>query len=67
MHLQPVFAKCRTRGGGVAERIFETGLCLPSGSNLAAEDRLRVANLIREIAGCQPVTLDAPMPLHKAA
>jgi dTDP-4-amino-4,6-dideoxygalactose transaminase len=67
MHLQPVFAGCRTRGGAVAEQIFEFGLCLPSGSNLAEEDRLRVANLIREVGGYQPITLDLPTPLRKAA
>ena len=32
MHLQPVFADCPVRGGSVAEQIFRTGLCLPSGS-----------------------------------
>ena len=39
MHLQPVFAECRTRGGRVAERLFELGLCLPSGSSLTDEQR----------------------------
>ncbi len=47
MHLQPAFAACRVRGGAVAEHIFEQGLCLPSGSNLAEEDLLRVVNLVR--------------------
>jgi dTDP-4-amino-4,6-dideoxygalactose transaminase len=43
MHLQPVFAGCRTRRGRVAEQLFEQGLCLPSGSNLTDEERDRVA------------------------
>ena len=46
MHLQPAFAACRTRGGEVAEDIFRYGLCLPSGSSLTAEDRLRVVDQI---------------------
>jgi pyridoxal phosphate-dependent aminotransferase EpsN len=43
LHLQPVFASCRIRGGCVAERLFEQGLCLPSGSALTADDLGRVA------------------------
>jgi len=47
MHLQPVFAGCRVRGGSVSERIFENGLCLPSGSNLEPRDLERVAAIVR--------------------
>ncbi len=50
MHLQPVFADCRVRGGQVAENIFEHGLCLPSGSSLTDLDRQRVVNVIRDVA-----------------
>ena len=39
MHLQPIFADCRVRGGAVAERLFERGLCLPSGSSLTDAQR----------------------------
>ncbi len=46
MHLQPVNADCRTIGGGMAEKLFRTGLCLPSGSNLQADDRARVTEII---------------------
>ncbi|HVF10864.1 MAG TPA: aminotransferase class I/II-fold pyridoxal phosphate-dependent enzyme [Abditibacteriaceae bacterium] len=48
MHLQPVFAGCRMRGGAVAESIFERGLCLPSGSNLSEQDIQRVIAILRE-------------------
>lgn len=66
MHLQPAFSGCRTRGGAVAEKIFEQGLCLPSGSNLSYPQRIRVANVVR--AACaRPATLHIPAPLHKAA
>ena len=34
-------------GGAVAEDLFETGLCLPSGSNLAESDLSRVVDVIR--------------------
>jgi len=47
MHVQPVFAKCRTCGGEVSEHIFRHGLCLPSGSNLSAADLSRIVGVIR--------------------
>ena len=50
MHLQPVFAGCRVRGGAVSEKLFERGLCLPSGSSMGAEDRERVVGIIRGMA-----------------
>ena len=34
LHLQPVFQECRVVGGRVAETLFASGLCLPSGSSL---------------------------------
>jgi dTDP-4-amino-4,6-dideoxygalactose transaminase len=46
MHLQPVFADCETVNGEVAQRIFENGLCLPSGSNLSEEDLDCVVEII---------------------
>jgi len=51
MHLQPVFAGCRIRGGDVARDIFESGLCLPSGSNLTERQRMRVVEIVRHVAG----------------
>jgi dTDP-4-amino-4,6-dideoxygalactose transaminase len=47
MHLQPVFAGSSVRGGGVAEAIFHTGLCLPSGSSMSDEEVDRVADAVR--------------------
>lgn len=38
MHLQPVFEKYPYYGTNVSETLFQNGLCLPSGSNLSAED-----------------------------
>lgn len=42
MHLQPVFENCPYYGGNVAEKLFENGLCLPSGSNLKEEELERL-------------------------
>jgi dTDP-4-amino-4,6-dideoxygalactose transaminase len=49
MHLQPIFEKYSYYGGTVAETLFENGLCLPSGSNLTAEDRNRIAAVIGKV------------------
>ncbi|MCL2623695.1 MAG: aminotransferase class I/II-fold pyridoxal phosphate-dependent enzyme [Planctomycetaceae bacterium] len=45
MHLQPVFAQCRHRGGDVAESLFQNGLCLPSGSDLTPEQLDRIISI----------------------
>lgn len=49
MHLQPIFASCEVRGGNVAEKIFESGLCLPSGSSLTEEELQRVSTIVRNV------------------
>ncbi|MCD0480321.1 aminotransferase class I/II-fold pyridoxal phosphate-dependent enzyme [Chryseobacterium sp. LC2016-29] len=49
MHLQPVFADAPYYGTNVAEKLFDDGLCLPSGSNLTDEDRARIAIKIKEV------------------
>lgn len=49
MHLQPVYQGCEVIGGAVAESLFATGLCLPSGSSLAPVEVDRVAGVIREL------------------
>jgi len=49
MHRQPVFKRFESVGGGVAEDLFEKGLCLPSGSNLNAEDLRRVMGIVRSL------------------
>jgi len=50
MHLQPVFAGVRSIRGSVSQRLFEQGLCLPSGSQLTAGDRARVVDVIRSVS-----------------
>ena len=46
MHLQPVFSKSPFYGNSVAEKLFENGLCLPSGSNLSEQDLDRVIAIV---------------------
>ncbi|MGE5244011.1 MAG: aminotransferase class I/II-fold pyridoxal phosphate-dependent enzyme [Betaproteobacteria bacterium] len=48
MHLQPAFRHCPTRGGAVSARLFETGLCLPSGSGMSADDQAAVIAAVEE-------------------
>jgi dTDP-4-amino-4,6-dideoxygalactose transaminase len=48
MHLQPVFAGCPYYGDGTSERLFENGLCLPSGSILTEKDLERIVENIRK-------------------
>jgi dTDP-4-amino-4,6-dideoxygalactose transaminase len=48
MHLQPVFEECTFYGDGTSERLFNSGLCLPSGSSLTESDLARVVDVIRE-------------------
>ncbi len=47
MHLQPVFQSCPYYGDGTSEKLFNQGLCLPSGSSLSDEDIYRVVNEIK--------------------
>jgi pyridoxal phosphate-dependent aminotransferase EpsN len=51
LHLQPVFQECRyypyKPGESVSERLFATGVCLPSGTNLSTLDQLRVIDTIK--------------------
>lgn len=42
MHLQPIFKNCPFYGNGLSEKLFDLGLCLPSGSNLTNDDLGRV-------------------------
>jgi pyridoxal phosphate-dependent aminotransferase EpsN len=50
MHLQPVFRGMRYyghEGDDVAKRLFETGVCLPSGSNMKAGQQDRIIDIMR--------------------
>ncbi|MFL0077960.1 DegT/DnrJ/EryC1/StrS family aminotransferase [Tenacibaculum maritimum] len=49
MHLQPIFKDYNYYGEDVAEKLFENGLCLPSGSNLTDADRVRIRESIYKL------------------
>ena len=46
MHQQPVFEHCAFYGNGVSDWLFDSGLCLPSGSSMTDEDVNRVISVI---------------------
>ena len=50
LHLQPVYEHHEVWGGAVAESLFASGLCLPSGSRLSVEDQARIVDLV---LGCR--------------
>ena len=50
MHLQPVFEGNQMIGGALCERVFERGLCLPSGSSLTDADQARVIEAVRRLS-----------------
>jgi pyridoxal phosphate-dependent aminotransferase EpsN len=51
MHLQPVFAEAEMHGGKVSDRLFDQGLCLPSGAGMSEEDRDRVIAGVKNAFG----------------
>lgn len=48
MHMQPVFAGARSIGGQVASRLYEQGLCLPSGTAMSDDDVDRISQIVRD-------------------
>lgn len=51
MHQQPAFRQCRAVLRGIADELFRTGLCLPSGTAMPAGTVERVEAVFREVAG----------------
>ena len=51
MHLQPVFKDAKAYVNGISERLFEQGLCLPSGSNLTEDDLERISKVVKGVFG----------------
>ena len=47
MHLQPLYKNAPYYGNGISEKLFEQGLCLPSGSAMTEEDLERVVEVIK--------------------
>lgn len=49
MHLQPIFKGQNYFGGEISEILFRDGLCLPSGSDMADNERERIAETISNV------------------
>lgn len=51
LHLQPLFQGVRffphLENENISERLFDTGICLPSGSNMTEEDQMRVIDCMK--------------------
>lgn len=60
MHLQPVYRNCRVRGGAVADRLFEQGLCLPSGSSLTEADLARIVAIVQRTLNGRAPSRNSP-------
>jgi pyridoxal phosphate-dependent aminotransferase EpsN len=52
LHMQPLFEKCKyyphTNKENISEEIFQTGICLPSGSNMTIQDQSRVIDCMKQ-------------------
>ncbi|MGB2475670.1 MAG: aminotransferase class I/II-fold pyridoxal phosphate-dependent enzyme [Flavobacteriaceae bacterium] len=49
MHRQPLFKDAPFYGNGISDRLFDRGLCLPSGSNLTTEQKERIASQLKVV------------------
>ncbi len=50
LHLQPVFSQCAyIDNGGIAQRIFDNGICLPSDTKMTADDLSRIADVFHKL------------------
>lgn len=49
MHLQALYAHSPVRNRGVAEKIFQEGLCLPSGSSLTDSELESVVSILHDV------------------
>ena len=52
LHLQPVFKGCsyytHKVGESISDRLFEQGLCLPSGTSMTEEEQGRVISVVKD-------------------
>jgi len=49
MHLQPVFENYPAYVNGVSEKLFDSGLCLPSGTNMTDTDFERIEKVLSRV------------------
>lgn len=62
MHLQPVFAEAPMYGGEISERIFSTGLNLPSGSTMTDADIDHVISIVTAYFELRGAAVDGAAP-----
>ncbi|MGL4612232.1 MAG: DegT/DnrJ/EryC1/StrS family aminotransferase [Trueperaceae bacterium] len=55
LHMQPIFANAPYYGDKTSEKLFDQGLCLPSGSNLTEADFARIEKMLTQTLK-KPVT-----------
>jgi UDP-N-acetylbacillosamine transaminase len=48
MHMQPLFSDAMVIENGTSQKLFEHGICLPSGSSMSDEDVMRVCDTIKK-------------------
>lgn len=48
MHLQPLYEQYKFFGNNLCGMLFDTGLCLPSGTNLTDESRGRISEILED-------------------
>ncbi|MEL0301634.1 MAG: DegT/DnrJ/EryC1/StrS family aminotransferase, partial [Flavobacteriaceae bacterium] len=49
MHLQPLFAHSDYYGTNFSEKLFQDGICLPSGSNLNPQEKERISSQLKVV------------------
>lgn len=49
MHLQPVFKNSPAYTSGISEQLFDTGLCLPSGTQMSEADVTRIIEILTNL------------------
>jgi dTDP-4-amino-4,6-dideoxygalactose transaminase len=54
MHMQPLFAGAERVGGAVAERLYASGICLPSSSSLTPAEQTRVVEALTAALAAAP-------------
>lgn len=60
MHLQPIFQGARALTNGTSQRLFETGLTLPSGSALSSEELRIIGQVIAQFLASRDTLPDRP-------
>ncbi|HHD73215.1 MAG TPA: aminotransferase class V-fold PLP-dependent enzyme, partial [Epsilonproteobacteria bacterium] len=51
MHLQPLFKNAQAFISGISQRLFEKGICLPSGTQMSDTDMTRITDIITKAVG----------------